>query len=144
MTSVLSIIFLNGVYLTFFDNSGYIFNLAITGLHKIAENGADEKIGDAWLIIIPGLIIPALSLIAIFLFKRRDHQLILVRILMLFILIFIAASLVYTFYIISKYDADRGNWYKLLVPVFQFLLVILAIRGIKRDDDLVKSYDRLR
>jgi hypothetical protein len=140
----MSIIFLKGVCLTFFDNLGSQINLTFSGLQKISENGVVEKIGDAWIIIIPGLIIPSVSLVIIFLFKRRDLQLILVRILMLLILIFIAASLGYTFYIISKYDADPGNWYKLLVPVFQFVLVLLAFRGIKRDDDLVKSYDRLR
>jgi len=30
------------------------------------------------------------------------------------------------------------------VPVIQLILVALAYRGIKKDDDLVKSYDRLR
>jgi len=144
LTSVLSIIFLKGVYLTFIDNSGSQINLTLSGLQRISENGLGEKIGDALVFSVSGLIIPAVSLITIFLFKRRDHQLILVRILLLIILIFIAASLGYIFYIISKYDADPGNWYKLLVPLFQFVLVILAFRGIKRDDDLIKSYDRLR
>jgi len=144
MTSVISIIFLKGVYLTFFDNSGYLLNLAMNGLHRISENGAEEKIGDAWILAVTALIIPGLSLITVFMYKRRDLQLVLVRILMLVVLAFMTASLSYTLYIISRYDANLDNWYKLLVPVFQFVLVILAFRGIKRDDDLVKSYDRLR
>ena len=144
LTSVISIIFLKGVYLTFFDISGSQFNLAIAGLHKIAETGTDEKIGDAWILTVTALIIPALSLITVFIYKRRDLQLILVRILLLVVLTFLTASLIYTLNIISRFDANLGNWFKLLVPVIQFVLVILAFRGIKRDDDLVKSYDRLR
>jgi hypothetical protein len=144
LTSVISIIFLKGVYLTFFDISGSHFDLTIAGLHKIAENGTEEKIADAWILAITALIIPAISLITVFIYKRRDLQLILVRILLLVVLTFITASLGYTLYIISRFDANFGSWYKLLVPVFQFALVILAFRGIKRDDDLVKSYDRLR
>jgi hypothetical protein len=30
------------------------------------------------------------------------------------------------------------------MPVIQLILSILAFRGIKKDDQLVKSYDRLR
>jgi len=140
----MSIIFLKGVYLTFFDKSASPLILAMTGLHRITENGTEEKIGNVWLITIPGLIIPAVSLVTIFLYKRRDLQLLLVRILMIVVLTFMTASLIYTIYVISRFDADLDNWYKLLVPLFQFVLIILAFRGIKRDDDLVKSYDRLR
>jgi len=114
------------------------------GLHKITENGALEKIGVIWLITIPGLVIPALSIFTIFMFKRRDLQLILVRILMLVVSAFLTASVIYIIYINSGFDANLDSWYKLLVPVCQFVLTILAFRGIKRDDDLVKSYDRLR
>jgi hypothetical protein len=69
---------------------------------------------------------------------------ILTGILILLISIFIGASLAYSFNIISKYDAEFASWYKLLIPVIQLILSVLAYRGIKSDDDLVKSYDRLR
>lgn len=144
MTSVISIIFLKGVYLTFFDKSGTHLNLAMTGLYRIAENGALEQIGVLWFITIPGLIIPALSMITVFMYKRRDLQLILVRILMLFVIAFLAASIIYIIFIIARFETNIDNWYKLLIPVIQLVLVILAFRGVKKDDDLVKSYDRLR
>ena len=37
-------------------------------------------------------------------------------------------------------------WYliRIVIPVVNLILLLLASRGIKKDDDLVKSYDRLR
>ena len=34
--------------------------------------------------------------------------------------------------------------FRIVIPVVNLILLLLASRGIKKDDDLVKSYDRLR
>jgi glucan phosphoethanolaminetransferase (alkaline phosphatase superfamily) len=144
MTSVLSILFLKGPFLTFFDNSGSALKLSIAGLIRITENGSHELSGNTLIIYIPGLIVPAISLVIIFLFKNRKLQLAATRILMLIILTFLAVSIIYTFIILSGFNAEIESWYKLLIPVLQLIFSYLAFRGIKKDDDLVKSYDRLR
>jgi len=144
LTSLLSILFLKGSYLTFFDNSDTVINMMMTGLFKSGAISGPEKIGDVWIILILGILIPFCSIIAIILFKKRDLQLVLVKILIAIIAAFSIASFTYSFMIISKYDASFGSWYKLLIPILQLIGSVLAFRGIKKDDDLVKSYDRLR
>jgi hypothetical protein len=144
MTTFLSLLFLKGAYLTFFYNSNVSINLAMTGLFKIDGISGTEKIGDAWVILIIGILIPLFSVLAIFLFKKRDLQIKLVKFLLVMIVGFIAASVVYSIMIITRYDASFDHWYKLSIPVVQLILTTLALRGIKKDDDLVKSYDRLR
>lgn len=112
----------------------------------VRVNGSMDslKTTNVSILMVLALMIPLLSLLIIFLFKKRNYQMILTGILILLISIFIGASLAYSFNIISKYDAEFASWYKLLIPVIQLILSVLAYRGIKSDDDLVKSYDRLR
>ena len=144
MTSLLSLIFLNGSYLTFFDKSGAEINLIMTGLFKSEVLPGTGMIVNTWILPVIGILIPVLSIIAIFLFRMRTIQLKLVRVQILLIIIFIAASVIYSFIIISKFNASFHGWYKLIIPVLQMILSVLALRGIKKDDELVKSYDRLR
>jgi preprotein translocase subunit SecG len=68
----------------------------------------------------------------------------LVRITVILIALFICTSVVFSYIIISKYNAAFDSWSKLLIPFIQLILTVLAYRGIKKDDNLVKSYDRLR
>ena len=144
MTSLLSILFLKGSYLTFFDNSGSTINIMAAGLFKTGGISGPEKLGNLWIILIMSILLPVLSTVIIFLYKKREIQILAVKFLILVILAFIAASVAYSLMILSKYDASFGSWYKLMVPVIQLILAFLALRGIKKDDELVKSYDRLR
>ena len=81
------------------------------------------------------------ALISIFLHKNRKMQF---RIVMLTLLVSVVNLVL--FYLETKnFVAGKGNFslsaaFALSVPVF----LILALRGIKKDDKLVKSLDRLR
>lgn len=57
---------------------------------------------------------------------------------------FILLSSWYMYYICSKYDAEIVPGFKIALPVIILILNILTYRGIRHDDRLVKSYDRLR
>ncbi|HAM09351.1 MAG TPA: hypothetical protein DCP74_03520 [Bacteroidales bacterium] len=144
LTTLLSLLFLNGKYLTFFDNSGSVIIMSLSEIVKLTGSGDSVKTGEVWILLVLAIMIPLLSLLIIFLFKKRNYQMILTGILILLISIFIGASLAYSFNIISKYDAAFTSWYKLIIPVIQLILSVLAYRGVKKDEDLVKSYDRLR
>jgi len=144
LTTVLSILFLKGAYLTFFDNSGSHIELMLTGLYKLNVTGESVRTGGTLEIFIPAILIPSISIITIFLFKKRDIQINLTRILILIISVFLVASIARSSVILSKYDATPDSWYKIATPLLQLLFSILALRGIKKDNDLVKSYDRLR
>lgn len=144
LTMLLSLLFLNGEYLTFFDNSASTISMSLSEITRFTCSADSEKVGEVWLILIIAALIPVLSFVIISLYKKRDYQILLTRILIILISAFICVSLVYSYIIISKYEAAFASWHKLTIPVLQLVLSVLAFRGIKKDDDLVKSYDRLR
>jgi hypothetical protein len=65
-------------------------------------------------------------------------------ILIILTIIFIAALIHVSFSIISKFDGTIIPGIKMLLPILIMVLSILAYMGIRKDDKLVKSYDRLR
>lgn len=99
----------------------------------------------------PMWIVSALSILvpifAIFQFKNRKVQMKWVRLGFLLNLAFV----VYLFFAISKVNAElyegqisvlyHSGFY---MPVIALVFLFLAQRGIKKDEDLVKSLDRLR
>ena len=84
-----------------------------------------------------------LSLISIFSFKKRKTQFVLGRlnIILNFILlgIFVTQSLN-----LSGETNVSENGIGILLPVFSVVCLALANKAIKKDEDLVKSVDRLR
>lgn len=90
------------------------------------------------------LIICILSFSAIFLFKKRKLQLRLVFIVILLTVVFIGITLYYLFWVTEKFQAELVPGFKMLIPLLILIFGILAFIGIKKDEKLVKSYDRLR
>lgn len=81
------------------------------------------------------------SLIAIFLYKNRKIQLRLV-VVTLFVSIL---NLVLFFMQTKKFVPGEGNYsLTAIFAIFVPVLLFFAIRGIRRDEKLVKSLDRLR
>lgn len=81
------------------------------------------------------------SLISIFLYKNRKTQLLIIWVTLLVSIL----SLLKFFTQVKKFVPGQGTYsltaiFAIVVPVF----LILAIRGIKKDEKLVKSLDRLR
>jgi hypothetical protein len=65
--------------------------------------------------------------------------------LLIFLILALIAAIVYFSLDISgKYNASLIPGIKLVLPVLMLVLSALAYRGIRNDDALVKSYDRLR
>tara|TARA_B100001287_G_scaffold273407_1_gene276798 strand:+ start:536 stop:946 length:411 start_codon:yes stop_codon:yes gene_type:complete len=84
-----------------------------------------------------------LSIIAIFQYNKRQNQYVLGRLNMIINLIllglFICQSLSNN---IEYYNFESGIGF--LLPVITIVLLVLANRAIKKDEELVKSVDRLR
>lgn len=144
LTTTLSLLFLKGVFLAFAEKSGSVIKVSFTGI--IRETGTQdyqliEKL--IWLTIIC-ILIPAFSAFSIFLFKKRKVQIWLVSVLIILNVILILLLAFYSYIIMTKYNAVISPDLKMAVPVLQLIFSILAFRGIKKDENLVKSYDRLR
>ncbi|MBT8186800.1 MAG: DUF4293 family protein [Croceitalea sp.] len=84
-----------------------------------------------------------LAAIAILLFKNRQNQFVVNRLNMLLNL-FLLGFFVYRSLNLSGETAVSEKGIGMLIPVFSIVFLVLANRAIKKDEDLVKSVDRLR
>ncbi|MDY8134378.1 DUF4293 domain-containing protein [Aquimarina sp. 2201CG5-10] len=84
-----------------------------------------------------------LSLIAIFLFNNRKLQFVLgrVNIILNFILL---GVFVYWSPIVSGETFVSEKGIGMIIPIISIVLLVMANRAIKKDENLVKSVDRLR
>jgi len=90
------------------------------------------------------ILIAAISIITIFLFKNRKIQIKLSMVLLILSIVLLLAVAAYAFILSDKYNAQLQFRVNLIFPVLVLIFSILAHRGIKKDEKLVKSYDRLR
>jgi glucan phosphoethanolaminetransferase (alkaline phosphatase superfamily) len=140
---LLSILFLSGSFLSFAGKTGEVIKVTFNGIFRMAGTNHDliEKLLPLSILII---LIPVMSLITIVMFKNRKIQLRLSFILIVLISIFVIATIHVSMSVIAKFDTTIIPGIKMFLPILILLFSILAHRGIKKDDQLVKSYDRLR
>ncbi len=84
-----------------------------------------------------------LSFAAIFLYAKRQNQFVLGRFNMI-LNFFLLGVLVYHSQILSGGTAVLEKGIGMIIPLVSIVLLALANKAIKRDEDLVKSVDRLR
>lgn len=138
-----------------FDTSDGLYSFTSQGVSTVmaepATAGAEAAVTQTsvftptWGVFVLGIVIAVLSLVAIFLYKNRPNQ---ARICM------INAFFMVTFYIIiflSGYNfqhdlaATHTSWSAYLaMPFVALVLDILAYRAINKDEQLVRSMDRIR
>lgn len=95
-------------------------------------------------VVLAGFMISAvMSLVSIFMFKNRKSQFIIGRlnIILNFILLIV---FVYTSLSLSGETEVSEKGIGMLLPIISIVLLVLANKAIKKDEDLVKSVDRLR
>jgi len=144
LTTLLAIIFLQGSFLNFIDKAGTSIKVTIGGIEQGSASQGFSVIEKLYPLTISVILIALISLTAIFIFKKRNIQLLLVKILMVLIVFLIIACIHSIYRITSQHSMQLEPGIKLAFPILMLVFSILAHRGIKKDDDLVKSYDRLR
>lgn len=89
------------------------------------------------------LISALLSLVSIFLFKNRKLQFVLGRINIILNFILLGLFVYWSLMVSGEIDiSEKGIG--MFIPVVSIVLLVLANKAIKKDEDLVKSVDRLR
>jgi hypothetical protein len=83
------------------------------------------------------------SLVTIFLFNNRKLQFVIGRLIIL-INLFLLGVLVYVSLTLPGEISISEKGIGMFLPIVAVLLVVLANKAIKKDEDLVKSADRLR
>lgn len=144
LTSLLSLLFLNGEFLKFFNSSGSEIYMNFRGIWESEASGNPHLISN--LIPLTGImiLIIILSATAIFLFKKRKIQMKLAGTVIILTIIIIGLMLYLCFWISGKFQVELVPVYRMFIPVLILIFGVLAYLGIKRDENLVKSYERLR
>jgi len=86
----------------------------------------------------------ALALITIFLFKNRQLQFVLGRVNIILNLILLGLFVYRSLSLSGEISEISEKGIGMLLPVFSIVFLVLANKAIKKDEDLVKSVDRLR
>ncbi len=89
------------------------------------------------------LISAGLSLVAIFLFKKRQLQFVLGHVNLL-VNLYLLGVLIYVSQTLPGEAAVSEKGIGLFFPIVVVLLLVIANKAIKKDEELVKSVDRLR
>jgi succinate-acetate transporter protein len=87
--------------------------------------------------------VAVLGLLGIVLYKNRQNQFVVNRLNMILNL-FLLGFFVYRSLNLSGETIVSEKGIGMLIPVFSIVFLVLANRAIKKDEDLVKSVDRLR
>ena len=84
-----------------------------------------------------------ISIVTIFLFNNRKLQFVIGRIIIL-INLFLLGLLIYVSLTLPGEVSISEKGIGMFLPILAILLIVLANKAIKKDEDLVKSVDRLR
>ena len=139
---ILAALLLGFLFLPVFD----FVNTNVTGNQSIFSDGALDIFDDQFLMILIGFCIGCLA-INIFLYKNRKLQ----SSVALISVFGVLATLIYATFLLIQYNKTVGTTFSNFTPGLGLLstfvsaiLTLLARGRIKKDDNLVKSMDRLR
>jgi TRAP-type C4-dicarboxylate transport system permease small subunit len=144
LTTLLPLLFLKGSLLNFADKSGSVIKVTFNGVVRYTEGQGSimtERLLPLSVIII---LISALSLITIFLYKNRKLQLLFALLINILVAGLIILLGYYSWMVISSSGVSIVPGIKTFLPIVILGFALLAYRGILKDDRLIKSYDRLR
>ena len=106
-------------------------------------DGAEVFANNDMLISIAFYVSAVLAVWAIVQFKKRKSQFVINRLNMI-LNVFLLGFFVYRSLNLSGETLVSEKGIGMLIPVFSIIFLVLANRAIKKDEDLVKSVDRLR
>jgi len=127
--------------LRYIDPNSDIYELTYFGIRNI-ETG-DHLVKAIPLTILLAVII-LLLLITIFSYKNRILQM---RLSVFSILLMLGSLGLICFYALhgkSKFNSEIFYLYPVIFPVISVTLTFLAFKGVKKDEELIRSYDRIR
>lgn len=132
----------NVLFANITNNINYL--LDARGLLQLdANNYPIKTIGANPLVYLYGIIL-FLATFSIGGFKNRKRQFRLATLNFILIIIYCAVLAGYIYYAITQLDATYALQYPVVFPVLALIFNYLGMRGIMKDEKLIKSMDRLR
>jgi len=128
-----------------FDYGNVTMNLSVLGIN----NQIDATYFSStytWPLIVLTVLMIIIPIFTAFLYKRRQQQVKLCQLDMFLTAVFIGLVLLYYVSDVQTTIASESVSYKfgVIIPLVILVLDVLAIRGVKKDIELLKSVDRLR
>lgn len=109
------------------------------------ENQAGEQVYSTLPLVILFGVIDLLMVITVFIYKRRVLQMRLCVYNILLLLGSIGLGYYYLKMIIDEFNAPNYSFsFSVVIPLITIIFLYLAFRGIRRDELLIKSMDRIR
>ncbi|SDQ53761.1 DUF4293 domain-containing protein [Flagellimonas zhangzhouensis] len=109
----------------------------------VEVNGKEVFAQDEVLVSLVFYVVTVLAVVSILMYKKRQNQFVVNRLNMILNL-FLLGFFVYRSLSLSGETVVSEKGIGMLIPVFSIVFLVLANRAIKKDEDLVKSVDRLR
>lgn len=144
LTTFFSGLFLSGSIFSYTTSQGNNMVMNFSGIYQTAGENAAIPIQKMILFAGISLLIPAVSLIAVFLFKYKRLQIKLTILLFILEILLIAIGMYYYIVNINNIAENLIPGFRCIIPLLTIILTLLAISGIKKDEKLIRSYDRLR
>jgi hypothetical protein len=126
------------------NKTGVVTKLTFKGIEQGSPSQGFILIERLLPLAIVLLLIAVISLVTIFFFKKRIVQIWLSGILIGLVTFLILACGHGSYLVMTKYASEIVPGIKMALPFLMLIFSILAYRGIRKDENLVKSYDRLR
>jgi len=134
---------MNGAIINFISKNGPKYVIGFSGICRIVDTGK-EVIGGFVPLAALIIMILLISVISIFLFKSRRVQKACAIIIIAFSICLIIMLAYSSIILMKNNNAELVPGIKMFLPLIILLSGIFAFRGISRDENLIKSYDRLR
>lgn len=97
-----------------------------------------------WPVSLNAGLIAVLALILAFLYKNRNLQIKIAYLLLFLLILMYALYFIFDRHGLPVTELFKHARFTFIFPFISFIFVYLAIRGIKKDEKLVRSLDRLR
>ncbi len=144
LTIMLSVLFLSGSIFSFADVNGTEYQATVNGVSVVADGSPAGQVHNTLPLTVFVILTALFSAITIFSFRNRKIQLKFSISVIVLSGMLILTSAYCIFFVIAEFNARFKPGFKMIIPFLMLIFAILAYRGIKKDDILVKSYDRLR
>lgn len=141
---LLSTLFLSSPLLSFEDAANNIYSIRFAALQKIGPEGGVEFIDNLPLPAIVVCLIIIISIGTIFLFRNRKWQMKFAAAIISLSAVLILVTSWYIYDISSEFNVVLHFRINLILPMLILICSVLAYIGIRNDEKLIRSYERLR
>jgi hypothetical protein len=144
LTTIASSLFLTGGYLSLVNSSGYEAIVRFSGVYVVSSGGGYGTVIHLFPVPVISVLVPVIAAVTILLFKNRKLQKQITLLNIFLELILIISAVILLMPVVENNSAILKPGYRIILPLLSLAFLVMAYIGIKKDDKLVKSYDRIR